>query len=98
MTNVMKSKTRLAITTTIDFLGCWIIEITCKYLFASLEPKPMVIRGLELRRSLEEAEKEGAINGDARKVQLSIYLKLQYLPLNSHLMNFASLPSVWRQR
>jgi len=29
----------------------------------------MVIRGRERRRSLEEAEKEGAVNGDARKVQ-----------------------------
>ena len=64
----MKSKTRLAITMKIDFLGYWIIEITCKYLFASLGPKPMVIRGRERRRSLEEAEKEGAVNGDARKV------------------------------
>jgi len=62
----------------IDFVGCWIIEIVCKYLFASLEPKPMVTRGRERRerrRSLEEAEKakqaieEGAVNGDARKVQ-----------------------------
>ncbi|KAF8908091.1 endoplasmic reticulum Ca-transporting P-type ATPase [Gymnopilus junonius] len=45
----------------IDFGGCWIIEKVCKYLFADLEPKPMVTRGRERReqrRLLEEQEKE----------------------------------------
>ncbi|KAF8556852.1 hypothetical protein OG21DRAFT_1372854, partial [Imleria badia] len=25
-----------------DFAGCWIIEKACKYLFAELEPKPLI--------------------------------------------------------
>jgi manganese-transporting P-type ATPase len=41
----------------IDFIGCYIIEVVCKYLFADLEPKPLVTRGSERRvkRRLEEA-------------------------------------------
>lgn len=60
----------------IDFVGCYIIEIICKYLFADLEPKPMITRGRERReqrRLLEELEKakneaEGAVevNGELK--------------------------------
>lgn len=45
----------------VDFAGCWLIEILCKYLFADLEPKPMVTKGRErrdARRLLEEKAKE----------------------------------------
>ena len=41
-------------------MGCWVIEVTCKYLFADLEPKSMVTKGLERReqrRLIEEKEK-----------------------------------------
>jgi cation-transporting ATPase 13A1 len=41
----------------VDFAGCWIIEKTCKHLFAELEPKPMVTRGRE-RREIRRAEQE----------------------------------------
>lgn len=44
----------------VDFVGCWIIEKICKFLFADLEPKPMVTRGRErreARRRIEEAAK-----------------------------------------
>lgn len=47
----------------IDFAGCWILEKTCKYLFADLEPKEMVTRGRERReerRRLEEIAKAAA--------------------------------------
>ncbi|KAF4610180.1 hypothetical protein D9613_010592 [Agrocybe pediades] len=62
---------RLTASMLVDFIGCWIIEKTCKYLFADLEPKPMVTRGRERRerrRQLEEAEAqkevEKAQNGE----------------------------------
>lgn len=42
-----------------DFVGCWIIENVCKYLFASLEPRALITKGRERRdrRRLEEAKK-----------------------------------------
>ena len=53
----------------IDLAGCWVIEVVCKYLFADLEPKPMVTRGRERREkrraeearllAVSEAEKKG---------------------------------------
>ncbi|KAF9524952.1 endoplasmic reticulum Ca-transporting P-type ATPase [Crepidotus variabilis] len=71
-------KIRLTLTMLIDFAGCWLIEVGCKYLFADLEPKPMVTRGRERRekrRALEEATQEpveqaNGSNGHAKiKVQ-----------------------------
>jgi manganese-transporting P-type ATPase len=41
----------------IDFAGCFVIEKICKYLFANLEPKPLVTRGRE-RRELRRQEEE----------------------------------------
>lgn len=43
-----------------DFAGCYIIEKTCKALFADLQPKELVTRGRErreARREIEEREK-----------------------------------------
>lgn len=42
----------------VDFAGCWLIEILCKFFFADLEPKPMVTKGRERRdaRRLLEAK------------------------------------------
>lgn len=40
-----------------DFIGCWVVEIVCKSLFADLAPKKLITRGRErreLRRKLEE--------------------------------------------
>lgn len=59
-------KIKLSSSMLIDLVGCWIIENICKYLFADLEPKPMVTRGRERRekrraeqaRLLAEAEAE----------------------------------------
>ena len=45
----------------LDFVGCWVFEVVCKYLFANLEPKVMVTKGRErreARRRLEEQEKQ----------------------------------------
>ena len=65
-----------------DFAGCWLVEVGCKYLFAELEPKPLITRGRERReqrRALELAalkEKEMAeangvngVNGNEKKTQ-----------------------------
>lgn len=53
-------------------MGCWVIEVLCKHLFADLEPKPMVTKGRERReqrRLIEEQEKAGAqeVTGEGSK-------------------------------
>ncbi len=56
----------------IDFIGCWVIEQVCKYLFADLEPKSMVIRGRERRekrRAAEELARQAQETGDEKKTQ-----------------------------
>jgi manganese-transporting P-type ATPase len=57
----------------VDFMGCWVIEVVCKYLFADLEPKPMVTKGRERReqrRLIEEQEKaQNQDEGSKLKVQ-----------------------------
>jgi cation-transporting ATPase 13A1 len=57
----------------VDFMGCWVIEVTCKHLFADLEPKPMVTKGRERReqrRLVEEQEKaQSQDEGSKLKVQ-----------------------------
>ena len=49
---------RLTATMIIDFIGCWAIEKVCKYLFADLEPKPMITRGRERREQRRRLEEE----------------------------------------
>lgn len=49
-----------------DFAGCWVIEKLCKYLFADLEPKPLITRGWERR---EARRKEEARLAGEKKVQ-----------------------------
>ncbi|KAF8876645.1 endoplasmic reticulum Ca-transporting P-type ATPase [Infundibulicybe gibba] len=54
-------KVTLTITMMVDFVGCWIIEVGCKYLFADLEPREMVTRGRERREKRRvDQEKEQA--------------------------------------
>lgn len=48
---------RLTASMAVDFVGCYVIESSCKYLFAELEPKPMITRGRE-RREKRRAEQE----------------------------------------
>ena len=58
----------------VDFMGCWVIEVTCKYLFADLELKSMVIKGQERReqrRLIEEKEKaEKALDEEGSKLKV----------------------------
>jgi len=45
----------------LDFVGCWVFEVVCKYLFANLEPKAMITKGRErreTRRRLQEQQKQ----------------------------------------
>jgi cation-transporting ATPase 13A1 len=49
-------KLRLTASMIIDFIGCWVIENVCKYLFADLEPKSIVTRGRERRERRRAAE------------------------------------------
>jgi len=69
---------RLTMSMVIDFAGCWVIEKICKYLFADLEPKPMVTRGRERReqrrllaeQELEKSQGSDTVNGGSKiKVQ-----------------------------
>jgi len=56
----------------IDFIGCWAIENVCKYLFADLEPKPIVTRGRERRerrRATEEISRQGQQVVSEKKTQ-----------------------------
>ncbi|KAH8096846.1 endoplasmic reticulum Ca-transporting P-type ATPase, partial [Cristinia sonorae] len=39
-----------------DFVGCWVIEVSCKYLFADLEPKKMITAGRHRREQRRLAE------------------------------------------
>jgi cation-transporting ATPase 13A1 len=41
---------------TVDFVGCWVVEVLCKHFFADLEPKKMITKGKERReqRRLQE--------------------------------------------
>jgi len=60
---VMESsfKVRLTAVMILDFVGCWVFEVVCKYLFASLEPKAMITKGRErreARRKLQEQQKQ----------------------------------------
>ena len=49
-------KLRLTSIMVIDFIGCWLIEVVCKYLFADLEPKTMITRGRERREERRRRE------------------------------------------
>ncbi|KAF7313779.1 Cation-transporting ATPase [Mycena chlorophos] len=54
-------RVKLTASMVIDFAGCYMIEVVCKYLFADLEPKEMITRGRERReqrRALEEKKAE----------------------------------------
>lgn len=64
LTVYLQFKIRLTVTMVLDMVGCWIIEKVCKYLFADLEPKPMITRGRERRekRRLEEAAAKGGVD------------------------------------
>ncbi|KAF8320367.1 endoplasmic reticulum Ca-transporting P-type ATPase [Clavulina sp. PMI_390] len=67
---------RLCASMVIDFAGCFVVEIICKFLFADLAPKPIVLKGRE-RREKRRAEEErvaalAAIangNGEEKKTQ-----------------------------
>jgi len=56
----------------IDFIGCWVIENVCKYLFADLEPKSIITRGRERRerrRAREELISQGQQGDGEKKTQ-----------------------------
>lgn len=50
----------------VDFMGCWLIEVICKYLLADLEPKAMITRGRERRHRRRMEELETVVNGDGK--------------------------------
>lgn len=48
----------------VDFIGCWIIEVICKHIFADLEPKAMVTRGRDRRERRREEEESRQKDGE----------------------------------
>lgn len=62
---------KLTTTMIVDFAGCWVIELVCKWLFAELEPKAMITRGRERReaRRREEAQQQQQQNGTVSAVE-----------------------------
>ena len=62
---------KLTTTMIVDFVGCWVIEVICKWLFAELEPKAMITRGRERReaRRRQEATQQNGIAAVGKKQQ-----------------------------
>ncbi|OCF39299.1 cation-transporting ATPase 13A1 [Kwoniella heveanensis CBS 569] len=65
MTDLFKLK--LTVSMILDFIGCWVVEKGCKYLFASLEPTELVTRGRD-RREKRRAE-ENKIKAEEEKAK-----------------------------
>ncbi|KAK7062599.1 putative cation-transporting ATPase 1 [Paramarasmius palmivorus] len=62
-------KFKLTASMIVDFAGCWVIEVVCKYLFADLEPKPMVTRGRERREARRAQEQRERRESEAATVE-----------------------------
>ena len=41
-----------------DFVGCWLVEILCKALFADLAPKNLIMKGRERRECRRQEEEQ----------------------------------------
>ena len=41
-----------------DFVGCWLVEILCKALFADLAPKNLITKGRERRECRRQEEEQ----------------------------------------
>lgn len=60
----MDFKTRLTVTMVLDFVGCWVIEKTLKYMYSDYRPKDIAIRRPdqvakeERRKEAERIEEE----------------------------------------
>lgn len=68
----MQFKTRLSFIMAADFIGCWLVEIVCKALFADLAPKQLITRGRErreLRRHEEERRNAQLVDEESKKSQ-----------------------------
>lgn len=65
----MPFKVRLTLVMIGDFVGCWLVEVACKWLFADLAPKAIVTRGRERReaRRFEELKAKIAADTAARE-------------------------------
>jgi cation-transporting ATPase 13A1 len=53
---LLQFKVKLTSVMIADFIGCWLIEVICKKLFADLAPKAIVTRGRERREARRAAE------------------------------------------
>jgi cation-transporting ATPase 13A1 len=69
LTSMNQFKMRLTAVMIGDFIGCWLIEQSCKYLFADLDPKQMILRGRERRelRRIEEFKRLVEHNVDKKR-------------------------------
>ncbi|KAI0946865.1 hypothetical protein AcW1_010201 [Taiwanofungus camphoratus] len=60
---------KLTATMIVDFVGCWFIEVVCKWLFADLEPKSMITRGRERRDARRKQQNQDSEERQADKKQ-----------------------------
>lgn len=77
---LLQFKLRLTLTMIGDFIGCWLIEVVCKWLFADLAPKPIVTRGRErreARRAVELKEKMELQRAEQAKIENEKAQKLE---------------------
>jgi len=56
----------------VDFVGCYVIEKTCKMLFATLEPKPMITRGRERREARRQLQEKKAFEEEQAKLRAEL--------------------------
>jgi len=52
-----------------DFVGCWLVEIFCKALFADLAPKNLITRGRDRRELRRQEMQFGIALQEVKKTQ-----------------------------
>ncbi|KAJ3783670.1 hypothetical protein GGU10DRAFT_388925 [Lentinula aff. detonsa] len=57
-------KVKLTMSMVLDLVGCYVVEVGCKYVFAELEPKGMITRGRERRERRRREEEEKREKGE----------------------------------
>jgi cation-transporting ATPase 13A1 len=77
LTNFVQFKFTLTAAMVLDFVGCYVIENICKFLFADLEPKPLVTRGSERRLQRRQEEARLKMEKELEEARLALERKAQ---------------------
>lgn len=65
----MDFKTRLTATMVVDFIGCYIIEKSLKYLYSDYRPKDIAIRRPDQLKVEEDRKERERAEEDERKIE-----------------------------